>query len=109
MLTALTPGMDRRWQGPVAAVYRPDRLGRRGPVGTPPVEMSEMGPCCVASAVAGGPQWWSADLLQRKDGNSAVATNWPSRTSCERSTASARENSLSSLKVALTPNISQGR
>jgi hypothetical protein len=45
----------------------------------------------------------------RKDGDSAVSTNWPGRTSCEPNTASAGEKSLSSLKVALMPNLTQGR
>jgi hypothetical protein len=43
------------------------------------------------------------------DGDSAVLTNWPGRISCEPNTASAGENSLSSLNEALMPSITQGR
>ncbi len=47
----------------------------------------------------------------RKDGDSdsAVLTNWPGRINCEPNTASAGENSLSSLKEALMPSITQER
>ncbi len=46
----------------------------------------------------------------RKDGNghSAVLMKCPGRISCEPNTASAGENSLSSLKEALMPSITQG-
>ncbi len=47
----------------------------------------------------------------RKDGDcdSAVLMNCPGRISCEPNTTSAGENSLSSLKEALLPSITQGR
>jgi hypothetical protein len=46
----------------------------------------------------------------RKDGNgdSAVLMKCPGRISCEPNTTSAGENSLSSLKEALMPSITQG-
>jgi hypothetical protein len=47
----------------------------------------------------------------RKDGGGdlAVLMSWPGRISCEPNTASASENSLSSLNEALMPSITQGR
>ncbi len=45
----------------------------------------------------------------RKDGDWAVLMNCPGRISCEPYTASAGENSLSSLKAALIPSSTQGR
>ncbi len=48
-------------------------------------------------------------LRKDGDGDSAVLTNWSGRTSCELNTASAGENSLSSLNEAMMPSITQGR
>jgi hypothetical protein len=48
-------------------------------------------------------------LRKDGDGDSAMLMNCPGRISCEPKTASAGENSLSSLKEALMPNITQGR
>jgi hypothetical protein len=48
-------------------------------------------------------------LRKDGDGDSAVMMNCPGRISCEPNTVSASENSLSSLKEALIPSITQGR
>ncbi len=48
-------------------------------------------------------------LRKDGDGDSAMLMNFPGRISCEPNTASAGENSLSSLKEALLPSITQGR
>ncbi len=48
-------------------------------------------------------------LRKDGDGDSAVLMNCPGRISCKPNTASAGENSLSSLKEALMPSITQGR
>jgi len=48
-------------------------------------------------------------LRKDGDGDSAMMMNCPGRISCEPNTASASENSLSSLKEALIPSITQGR
>ncbi len=48
-------------------------------------------------------------LRKDSDGDSAVLMNWPGRISCEPNTASAGENSLSSLNEALMPSITHGR
>jgi hypothetical protein len=48
-------------------------------------------------------------LRKDSDGDSAVLMNCPGRISCELNIASAGENSLSSLKEALMPSITQGR
>jgi hypothetical protein len=48
-------------------------------------------------------------LRKDGDGDSAVMMNCPGRISCEPNTASASENSLSSLKEALIPSSTHGR
>ena len=48
-------------------------------------------------------------LRKDGDGDTAVLMNCPGRISCEPYTASAGENSLSSLKAALIPSSTQGR
>ncbi len=68
--------------------------------------LTELALSCAVSAVAGGRLWW---LRKDGDGDSAVLMNWPGRISCERNTASAGENSLSSLNEALMPSITHGR
>ncbi len=108
MSTAPALGKVRRRSGTTATAHRPGGPARAsssssGSVGGAGAELCRVGgggrPVIVVCR----------SLRKDGDGDSAVLTNWPGRISCEPNTASAGENSLSSLNEALMPSITHGR